>query len=110
MIATMAKGEGHMNFIFDAEKKEVKKVFDLGFKEPLEISLQPGPEGRLYGLTEEAIFVIDPKDDQVSPLIKPPVPITSGMAMIGRKIYFGSDGNLWEFEIPSKPALLKSTE
>lgn len=97
-------------FVFDAEKREVKKVFDLGFEDPLEISLQPGPEGRLYGLAEEAIFVIDPKSDQVSPLIKPTVPITSGMAMIGRKIYFGSDGNLWEFEIPSKPSLLKSTK
>jgi hypothetical protein len=97
-------------FVFDAERREIKKVFDLGFKNPVEISLHPGPEGRLYGLAEEAIFMIDPKDDQVSPLIKPSVPITSGMAMIGGKIYFGSDGNLWEVEIPSGPAPVKSTE
>jgi hypothetical protein len=23
--------------------------------------------------------------------------------MLGRKIYFGSDANLWEFEIPDEP-------
>jgi outer membrane protein assembly factor BamB len=87
-------------FVFDAEKREVQKVFDLEFKEPIEISLQPGPEGKLYGLSKEAIFFIDPKDDRISLLAKPPVPITTGMAILGRKIYYGSDANLFEFEIP----------
>jgi streptogramin lyase len=93
-------------FVFDPERREVKKVFDLGFKEPREISLQLGPDSRLYGLAKEAIFSIDPKNDRVSLLTKPPVQIHSGMAMLGRKIYFGSGANLWEIEIPiesSKP-------
>jgi streptogramin lyase len=90
-------------FVFDPEKREVKKIFDLGFKEPREISLQPGPEGKLYGLAEEAIFLLDPKNDQISLLAKPPVSIDSGMALLNRKIYFGSGANLWEFEIPLDP-------
>jgi len=90
-------------FVFDSEKREIKKVFDLGFKEPREISLQAGPDGRLYGFVREAIFVIDPKESQISLLAKSPVPITSGMAMLGRKIYFGSGANLYEFEIPIEP-------
>jgi hypothetical protein len=90
-------------FVFDSEKREIKKVFDLGFKEPREISLQAGPDGRLYGLASEAIFVIDPKESQISLLAKSPVPITSGMAMLGHKIYFGSGANLYEFEIPIEP-------
>jgi hypothetical protein len=91
-------------FIFDPEKKQIRKIFDLGFKNPREISLQPGPDLRLYGLAEEAIFFIDPRNDQVSLVTKPPVPIHSGMAMLGRKIYFGSDANLYEFEIPLEPS------
>jgi outer membrane protein assembly factor BamB len=90
-------------FVFDSEKREINKVFDLGFKEPREISLQAGPDGRLYGFASEAIFVIDPKESQISLLAKSPVPITSGMAMLGRKIYFGSGANLYEFEIPIEP-------
>lgn len=90
-------------FVFDSEKREINKVFDLGFKEPREISLQAGPDGRLYGFASEAIFVIDPKESQISLLAKSPVPITSGMAMLGRKIYFGSGVNLYEFEIPIEP-------
>ncbi len=93
-------------FIFDSEKREIKKVFDLGFKEPREISLQFGRDERLYGLAKEAIFAIDPKDDRIFLLAKPPVPIDSGMAILDRKIYFGSGANLYEFEIPvisSKP-------
>jgi outer membrane protein assembly factor BamB len=90
-------------FVFDPEKKEIRKVFDLGFKEPREISLRPGPDLRLYGLAKEAIFFIDPGNDRVSLLTKPAVPIQSGMAMLGRKIYFGSDANLYEFEIPIEP-------
>lgn len=95
-------------FVFDSEKREIKKVFDLGFKEPREISLQVGSDRRLYGLAREAIFAVDPKDDQISLLAKPPVPITSGMAMLGQKIYFGSGANLWEFEIHLKTS--KPTE
>jgi outer membrane protein assembly factor BamB len=93
-------------FVFEPERREVKKIFDLGFKEPRDISLQLGPDLRLYGLAKEAIFFIDPRNDQVSLVMEPSVPIHSGMAMLGRKIYFGSGANLWEFQIPvesSKP-------
>ena len=86
-------------FVFDVDKRVVRKVFDLGFKDPREISLQAGPDGRLYGLAIEAIFSIDPGTDQISLLAKPPVPITEGMAILGRKIYFSSQADLWEYEI-----------
>jgi len=91
-------------FVFDSEKTEVKKIFDLGFKEPREISLQLGPDLRLYGLAKEAIFFIDPRNDEVSLVVKPPIPIHSGMAILGQKIYYGSGANLWEFEIPTIPS------
>lgn len=65
-----------------------------------EISLQVGPEGKLYGLSKEAVFFINPKTDQLGLVAKPPFPIDSGMAILGRKIYFGSGANLYEFEIP----------
>jgi outer membrane protein assembly factor BamB len=91
-------------FVFDPEKKEIRKIFDLGFKEPREISLQLGPDLRLYGLAKEAVFFIDPRNDQISLVTKPTVPIHSGMAMLGRKIYFGSGANLWEFQIPVEPS------
>jgi len=89
-------------FVFDVDKRVTRKVIDLGFKEPREISLQMGPDGKLYGLTKEAIFYIDPKDDRLGLLDNPPVPITSGMTISGRMIYFGSHANLYQFEIPSE--------
>ncbi len=92
-------------FVFDSEKREVRKVFDLEFKEPRETSLQPGPDGKLYGLSKEAIFSIDPADDHISLVAKPSVPIDSGMAILGRKVYYGSGANLFEFEIPSDPPM-----
>jgi outer membrane protein assembly factor BamB len=95
-------------FSFDPERVEVIKIFDLGLNDPIETSLQLGPGGKLYGLAKEAIFAIDPKDDQVSFVAKPSVPISSGMAMLGRKIYFGSGANLWEFEIPVE--VIQTTE
>lgn len=87
-------------FSFDPEKVEVMNISDLGYKEPIETSLQVGPEGKLYGLAREAIFSIDPQNDRISLVAKPPVPISSGMAMHDRKIYFGSGAHLWELEIP----------
>ncbi len=91
-------------FVFDPKKREICKVFDLGFEEPREISLQLGPDSRLYGLAKEAIFHIDPRSDRVSLITKPSVPVHSGMAILGRKIYFGSNANLYEFELPSEPS------
>jgi hypothetical protein len=90
-------------FVFDPGKREIRMIFDLGFKEPREISLQLGPDLRLYGLAKEAIFFIDPRNDQVSLVAGPPAEIDSGMAMLGRKIYYGSGANLYEFEIPIEP-------
>jgi hypothetical protein len=90
-------------FVFDPEKKNVMKIFNLGFKEPREISLQTALDGKLYGLAKEAIFAIDPKNDQVSLLVKPSISIDSGMALLGNKIYYGSGANLLEFEIPAGP-------
>lgn len=97
-------------FVLDAEKRMIKKVFDLGFVNPLEISLQSGPDGKLYGLSKEAIFVIDPENDQASLIANPPTSIDSGMALLGPKIYYGSGANLWEFEIPAERIPLKPTE
>jgi hypothetical protein len=88
-------------FVFDAKQMGIRKVYDLGLKDPLEISLQAGPDGKLYGLAREAVFSVDPETGQVAILGKPPVPISVGMGQIGRKIYFGSGAHLWEFEIPS---------
>jgi outer membrane protein assembly factor BamB len=90
-------------FAFDIEKREIRKIFDLGLKDPRETSLQLGPGEKIYGLAKEAIFTIDPMTDQVSLLAKPPTPIDSGMTIVGRKIYYGSGANLWEFEIPTEP-------
>jgi hypothetical protein len=53
-------------FTFDIEKREIRKIFDLGLKDPRETSLQLGPGEKIYGLTKEAIFTIDPMTDQVS--------------------------------------------
>jgi outer membrane protein assembly factor BamB len=97
--------ENEKVFVFDPERREVKKILDLGFKEPREISLQLGPDLRFYGLAKEAIFFIDPRNDQVNLVVKPTIPVDSGMAMLGRKIYFGSGANLWEFEIPLEPSM-----
>lgn len=102
--------DNEKGFILDVDKRVVKKVFDLGFKDPLEVSLQPGPDRRLYGLAQGAIFAIDPRSDEVSLIAKPPVPIDSGMAILGRKIYFGAGANLWEFELPPEPTSPESTK
>jgi hypothetical protein len=89
-------------FIFDPDKREVKKVIDLSFQNPRSLSLQPGPNGMLYGLAKDAIFIIDPKTHQISLLAQPPTSIDSGMAILGHKIYYGSGADLWEFEIPEE--------
>jgi hypothetical protein len=112
ILSLVATGDGRVYgvtdtekvFVFDAGKREIRKVFALGFNDPVEVSLQPGPGQKIYGLAKEAIFTIDPRTDQVALLAKPPTPIDSGMVIMGRKIYYGAGANLWEYEIPSEPS------
>ncbi len=89
---------------------KTEKSENFGRMDPDQFYCYPtaGENGLIYcaiQFEKMDIVVFDPKNDQLSLMAKPPVPIDSGMAIKGRKIYFGSGANLYEFEIPLDPPI-----
>ncbi len=53
-----------------------------------------GPDGHIYALFTEAIVCIDPKTLAHKEIARPNVPVTSGIAIVGERLYFGSGPRL----------------
>jgi len=51
----------------------------------------------IYGIMCKAIYRIDPEKRTFEVLAVPPVEISTGLAIIGRTLYFGSFAHLWSY-------------
>jgi len=83
-------------FLYDLDHRELLASTSLS-STPLDNSLTLGPDGNLWGLTSDSIFRLDKNTLSVSALISTPNEITSGIAMDGANIYFGSNSDIYSF-------------
>jgi hypothetical protein len=83
-------------FLYDLDHRELLASTLLS-STPLDNSLTLGPDGNLWGLTSDSVFRLDTNTLSVSALISSPNEITSGIAMDGEHIYFGSNSDIYSF-------------
>jgi hypothetical protein len=83
-------------FLYDLDHQKVP-VSTLLPSKPLDNSLMLGPDGNLWGLTSDSIFRLDSNTLSVTALISSANEITSGIAMDGENIYFGSNSGIFSF-------------
>ncbi len=62
-----------------------------------EVSLGLHSDGLLYGLTDTAIFSVDPKTEAIGLVTRLPVTASCGWAITRTGIYFGSGVHLWRY-------------
>ena len=87
-------------FVFDLEEKKVLHKHDLSkYGQVVRDGLKIGNGNKIYGLLSKAIYTIDIDTFSVNILSEPNVAITSGMAIIDDRIYFGADRHLWSYNI-----------
>lgn len=55
-------------------------------------------EGRILGVSSEAVFEIDPQTHEIKVLGTPPFPASTGAAAGDRGIYFGAGKDVWLYE------------
>ena len=55
------------------------------------------PEGQIYALFRDAIVEVDPKTRTHREVVRPGVPITTGIAITGGRIYFASGPRLYSY-------------
>jgi hypothetical protein len=56
--------------------------------------------GKIWGLTSQGVFSIDPLHLSKATLRKSPVPVTAGFVLRGNTMYFASNSNLWSYQLP----------
>ena len=90
-----------MYFVFDPETRKTlysRKLDENGL--PRAGGMLRDADGMIYGIMCKAIYRIDPEKRTFEVLAVPPVEISTGLAIIGRTLYFGSFAHLWSYELP----------
>lgn len=96
-------GDLHVNsatlFVFDPGNRKIIGSEKLPFSSPIYNSVASGPDGRIWGLAEEGIFVIDTRSNKVEIVARPPVKITGGFALRDGEIYFVSGSTIYRYKM-----------
>ena len=89
-------------FVFDPRARKVKLTRRLPFRTGGYCfnSVAIGPDRRIWGVSPDGIFRIDPKTDEAEVIAKPPRPISAGFAIDGKAIYFVSTGSVYRYTLP----------
>jgi hypothetical protein len=90
-------------FVFDPVALRVIQTISLPGSQ-IDISLQALPGGRLAGLTTKSAYVYDPASGEIVHTASAPVPVRCGFALVNDAVYFGSNAELWRYNLPPTAA------
>jgi outer membrane protein assembly factor BamB len=85
-------------FVYDSKEKKIVRTKKIECGGAQEVSLGLHTDGLIYGLTNRAIFSVDPKTYTLRQVAKLPVGASCGWAMTDTGIYFGSGVHLWRYK------------
>ena len=69
IYGSLLGGDEPALFVFDPEKREFIQFLQLPGGDPLDLGLQNGPDGAIYGFTSSCIYRLDPQSLAVEELI-----------------------------------------
>jgi hypothetical protein len=92
---TVVSGDKGELFVFDPAAKKFTGRLELPSGKPLDLGLQFGPDGRLYGFTKTCIYKVNPKAMKLETVVTPEKGISVAGPIIGKDIYF-ADHHLLE--------------
>lgn len=87
-------------FAYDPDTHKVLRTQNLSeYGTPVRDGMGIAEDGTLYGLLTGGIYRVPAGGKTAEILSTPPCAIATGMAIIGKKIYFGSRTHLWSYTI-----------
>jgi streptogramin lyase len=86
--------------VLDPVGMKVIRAIDLPGSQ-IDISLGEHSSGRLVGLTNQGVYVLDPERLELVETARAPVPVNCGFALVGDEVYFGSKAALWRYHLPA---------
>lgn len=85
---TVVKGDKGELFVFDPESKKFTGRADLPAGKPLDLGLQFGPDGLLYGFTKSSFYKVNPKTMKLETILSAEKGFSVVGPIIGKNIYF----------------------
>jgi streptogramin lyase len=85
---TVVKDDKGELFVFDPEAKKFTGSIELPPGKPLDLGLQFGPDGRLYGFTKSCLYRVNPKTIKIETVLSADKGFGVPGPIIGRNIYF----------------------
>jgi outer membrane protein assembly factor BamB len=93
---------GDRLFVFDPQAMRVVRTNSLpGIQ--AQIALGTHRSGLLVGLTDRAVYALDPSKGAVVHIAPAPTHINCGFALTDEAVYFGSGPTLWRYWLPPLP-------
>ena len=81
-------------FVFDPEAREFTDLLSIPNGRPLDLGLQNGPDGKIYGFTTSCVYRLDPNSLAIEELIVEEDGFSIAGPIVGRDIYFAKGHRL----------------
>ncbi|MDD8014293.1 MAG: hypothetical protein PHX45_01260 [Acidobacteriota bacterium] len=88
LAGTVTGGEAPQLFIFDAAARQFEAVIPLPGGAPLDLGLQTGPDGMVYGFTNSCLYRLNPKSLEITEILKAENGFDVAGPILGKDIYF----------------------
>jgi hypothetical protein len=94
LYGTVRGGGPDVLFVFDPASRTFTHQSELPYGRPLDLGLQQGPDGLIYGFTVTSIYTFDPESHELSEVVR----VNDGIKIAGpiadQDIYFGTGPRL----------------
>jgi hypothetical protein len=81
-------------FVFDPKTRTFTERFTLPDANPLDLGLQNGPDGRIYGFARSCIYRVDPASLAVEEVLRAPGAFHIAGPIVGKEVYFATNHRL----------------
>jgi hypothetical protein len=94
LLGTVVGGEKPELFLFNPETKAFEKRTDLPPGAPLDLGLQLGPDGQVYGFTKSCLYRLDPETLAVTDILRQEDGFDIAGPILGNDIYYAKNVEL----------------
>ena len=94
LYGTVTGGSRPALFVFDPRALEFTHFLQVPDDTPLDLGLQTGPDGNLYGFTRSTIYRLDPQSLSIDPIVEQHNGFTVAGPILGDRIFFAHEHRL----------------
>ncbi len=94
LFGTVTGGDKPEMFVFNPKNRKFEKRIALPKGAPLDLGLQNGPDGYIYGFTRSALYRVNPKTLAMQTILESEEAFDASGPILGKEIYFASGPEL----------------